>query len=765
MIKKIKTIKYVRGFIDFDASTIDFKRKTVIYAPHGTGKTSLSRLLERISDKKPTDDLLSQETDDVSLQEFSIVLKSGEVNKSNYTQESNYFLVFNSDYIDRVIRTKNFSDNDVSGYVVIPIGEDSNEISNIKGQIVVLEEERQKMVSLLPQKFTDFKTVQIEDKKYGNKDIKVWEWCNLEKLINEDFEITTPIKPDLYDNCEKSFKEISDLTDENKINNPKITKVPFQNINFSEITNELSEPKSFPVLDESIRTSINEITNSWIASNYLEKGIDKSIEDDECILCKRKLNQKANDLFERYKSYFANEESKFKNKLDAYTKSIETLKTSIEKKNNNLSEEINRLAGVLGVENRWLDIDTTIILKRIGELKGIIQDKKDDPSQILSISAIQNLGDLSDSTAELSNYDFSTELNALNEILDSNDELIKTINKKIDDTGKRKTELREEIGKKFLFDIYTDNKFLLDNIIEKNTKIRKLRLQLSIEEDKLPKKSVAKNIAKLATKFLNDYLYIKKYKIQEKDGAIQLHLNNKDISQSGQRISEGEKTMIALCYYFASSIQKLSSLAEFDQGVFIIDDPVNSTGYNYFFGVCNLIKNFHVAVRKDIWNEETDENKLNLQKIVLTHNTQFFNVLREHTYKKALYLNLKNKSLTALKPNQLKSEFENSLSNIKRVVVNDEDLNIGNDLRRFLETLRHFYGYEKFNAESVKRIFKNFSNHEHEVFYLVVNYYSHGNPETHTDPLSTNLEVFREQFKLLIESSDFKEKWDLIEID
>lgn len=746
MINRIKSLKYIRGFIDFDASTIQLTKKSVIYAPNGTGKTTLSRLLESVSTKESIEDICSQEIEDPSLQDFIIEVDSSEINKSSYTNGSCKFLIFNSDYIDRVIRTKNFSDNDVTGEVIIPIGKESNEISNIKTDIDHLEKERHELYIRLVQKFTSFKDIKIQDKNYAKNDYKVWEWSCIERLVEQkDYKITIPSKPDLYNCCEQDFKDISDLTEDDRIENQNIAKVSFQNINFEQILSELNKQKTFPILDETVRSDINNITSRWIAVNYLEDGVKLSLEENECFLCKRPLDINANDLFDKYQSYFANEESKYKRILDTNKIIIETLRKTIENKNNNLREAVNTIAKILGIKQSWAEINTNPIIEKLQELERLIQDKINDPSTSLSL-----------------NYEFRSEITKLNAVLQFNESLIENINQKIDKTSRRKTELREEIGKKFLFDIYIENKSLVDEIDNRNNDLSKLKELLKQEVDKLPKKDVANNIAKLANKFLHSYLYINKYKILSKDGVIKLHLNDKDISQNGHCISEGEKTLIALCYFFACSIQKLSNISEFDKGVFIIDDPVNSTGYNYFFGVCNLIKHFHIAIRKEVWGEETDENIMSIQKIILTHNTQFFNVLREHTYKKAQFLNLTTSSFIPIKPNHLKSEFDNALSNVKKVVLNNEDLNIGNDLRRIFETLRHFYGYSEFNAETLRSIFRNFSDHEHHAFYMVVNYYSHGNPESHTDPLSADLETFKEQFKLLIESSDFKEKWNSI---
>ncbi len=358
-----------------------------------------------------------------------------------------------------------------------------------------------------------------------------------------------------------------------------------------------------------------------------------------------------------------------------------------------------------------------------------------------------------------------SQLENLNLALEKNKDLIETINTKIDKTSNRKTELRKLIGQKLLYDLYLEKKSIVDSLIELNRQLSETKLKLAAEESKLPKNSAVDNVVQLCNIFLHDYLYLKKYHLSHKDGIIQLNLDKSDISQNGQKISEGEKTMIALCYFLASSIKQLNRLTYFDNGVFIIDDPVNSTGYSYFFGICNLIKHFHETIRKNVWNENTDDGKANIQKIILTHNSQFFNVMSGNIFKdKAEYFMLETDSLSIIGKNQLKSEFDNALINIKKAVTVDPNLSIGNDLRRFFETVRHFYGIRDFNALALKQIFPDFEEHQHAIFYTVINYYSHGNPEAHTDPLPTNFTQFKEDFVELISKSQFKDKWQGITI-
>ncbi len=764
MIKKIKYIKNIRGFIDFDASLIEFQKKNIIYAPNGIGKTTISRILSRIYNKESLDDLLSQEEKDVSKLSFDFEIDNSSINNSNYLENDIKLVVFNSDYIDKIIKTNDFSSNSVSGEIVIPLGSESNQINTLNKSIDEATKQRVIFFDKLKSKFDEVKTFKIQNKKYGEIDRSIWLEFSINKLFNQDdFTLIKPVDSDDFGSCESQFEELSQLTDDNKINNPHINKINYLSINFDEVISDLKTSKKFVSFDKQIKKNIEYITKNWINTRLIETGIKKSKEKDKCLLCKRTLDDDVNSLFKQYEEYFANEESKFKQKLIDKKDAIELIITKIEKCNNELESEINKLLKVLGINKFWFKIKNDTLVEKLKLLCSDIDKKVEDPAKEFVV--------YDDSSNEKNKKDFNFVLafDELNNTVDANKKIIEEVNTKIEQTSSRKTQLRQIIGKKFLHNLYIENTDLINKITDKTKEIDQLSEKLKIEKEKLPKKEISKNIEELCNTFLEKFLYLNKYRVYLNNGLLELHLNGSDISKHNQRISEGEKTMIALCYFFASSIKALNDLESFKNGIFIIDDPVNSTGYNYFFGVCNLIKHFDKTIMIKVWgledNDEKIESQTSLQKIIFTHNNQFFNVIRENIYKeKAAYFLLSNKSLSIIGKNQLKSEFENALINIKRAITSDDDILIGNDLRRFFETIRHFYGIKNFDYKALKKIFTNFEEHEHAIFFTVVNYYSHGNPESHTDPLPVNMQPFKQEFKKLIEKSPFKEKWESINI-
>jgi UDP-2,3-diacylglucosamine pyrophosphatase LpxH len=92
--------------------------------------------------------------------------------------------------------------------------------------------------------------------------------------------------------------------------------------------------------------------------------------------------------------------------------------------------------------------------------------------------------------------------------------------------------------------------------------------------------------------------------------------------------------------------------------------------------------------------------------------------------------------------------------------IHKKEWNVWNDLRRFFETIKHFYWLRgNFDAECLKKIFHNFEDKEHKEFFYASNYYSHL-----LEPFDSlwveNLDKILEQFEELIEKSVFEWLWE-----
>jgi wobble nucleotide-excising tRNase len=763
-LEQIQSIKYIRNFLDFNGEGVllhskknkdgDFEdyHKTIIYAPNGSGKTNLSRLFKYISSSENNiDELLSHEAEQTSSKsDFSICVDGKIINQSNYSLDENQKIlgdlcIFNSDYIEENIKCVNFSEKDIDGTILIPVGKENIKIQSLELDIEQKTKNREKICETLSETLTTAKT-KLKKNDYKGKDLSIWQEFSLINIMSEEFEVTPPINKNEFSSCEDQFKKVKGFRISDKMVS-QLTEISVNQINeLNDISTILKEEKKFSKFDEETESNIANITTNWIQQSLLKEGIEKSEAVNKCLLCNRAIDNSVKELFNSYKNYFKDEKGIFESKVDQFKKDLQLLKTNLQKVNNNLQSKTEEYIEIFSLKNKWEDLTTESMIEKIESLEKLLDSKKQNPEE-----------------CPILNIDTSKEIKELNVKIKKNNDLIFDVNKKIDNSSHRETELRKMIGQKHLYNFYMDNKSDFDEVNKLGKIIEDNKSELKIEKDKLPKTDALSNIVNLFNKFLHNYLDLHKYKAEILNGTISLRLNDVDISKETRKISEGEKTMIGFCYFLASSIQKFDSPERYNNSVFMIDDPICSTSYGNFFGICNLLEEYENKIYTELWK---GEEKPKIQKIVLTHNTQFFNMLRGNIFKEsALYFILNEKTIKIISNRKLISEFETALQRIYEASVDDKyEGNIGNDMRRFFETVRHFYGLHQFEAESIRTIFTNFDVDKYKAFYSAINYYSHGNPEASTDPLPPeSTSKLLEEFVILIKESQFKELWKKIE--
>lgn len=760
-LDEIKSIKNVRNFLNFNGTNaflckkikkqggFDSCNETVIYAPNGTGKTNLSRIFCYIPNpEKNIEDLLSLEANqNVGELSFSFCFDGNIIDEQNFKSNENQKIlnncyVFNSDYVEENVRCNNFSDKNINGTVSITLGKENINIQLLKSEIDLKSSNRKKYKDTL---ITNIEKIKkgLRSSKYKGNDISIWQEFDLNKIINDRYEILIPTKKEKFDYCEDNFLKIKNLTLSNKIQY-SLAETPKDKTDvLDKLFSFLKEEKTFSKFDKETESKISDITKNWIGQSLLKEGIRQSEEHKKCLLCDRNIDSSVETLFEKYKNYFEDEKGKFEGKVEQFKRDLQLLKVDLQKINNNLQSETEELIKVFSLKQNWADLSTETMIKEIETFEQLLDSKKSNPQICPKFK-----------------QDIKTEIEKLNQKIKYNSAIVTDINKRIDNSNSKETELRKTIGQKYLYDLYINNKNIFDDITSLNIDIEKGEKNLKIEQDKLPKIDMLSNVVDLFNVFLHDFVGLNKYTAKIVNNSISLHLNDVDISKETKKISEGEKTMIAFCYFLAASIQKFNSPEKYKDSIFIIDDPICSTSYGNFFGICNLSNEFENKIYKKFWNKE---QKPKVQKILLTHNTQFFNMLRNNVFKeKATYFILNEKGLKTILPKQLISEFETALCRIYEASKDTNyDGNVGNDMRRFFETVRHFYGFHQFEADSVKSIFTGFEESTHKEFYAAINYYSHGNPEANTDPIPPeNMSKLLEEFVSLIEKSQFKDLWN-----
>ena len=82
-------------------------------------------------------------------------------------------------------------------------------------------------------------------------------------------------------------------------------------------------------------------------------------------------------------------------------------------------------------------------------------------------------------------------------------------------------------------------------------------------------------------------------------------------------LSDGEKSIVAFCWYLAETHTIINSESDYNKLFFIIDDPISSMDFHFVYAVAQSIRDiksyFGLSAHERIW--------------IFTHNNEFFSIM------------------------------------------------------------------------------------------------------------------------------------------
>ena len=190
-----------------------------------------------------------------------------------------------------------------------------------------------------------------------------------------------------------------------------------------------------------------------------------------------------------------------------------------------------------------------------------------------------------------------------------------------------------------------------------------------------------------------DLFFNGKYTIDKDTFQIRF-LGNTIGQQASHILSDGEKSIVAYCYYLATTHLLIERESDYDKLFFIIDDPISSMDFHYVYVVAQSIRDikstFNIATHERIW--------------VFTHNLEFFSIVTRNHILNTAY---------SLKPGKIETinakllmPYESHLSDIVKISRKEIAPNhtTANSIRHVLETICKFEfpdkGIESYIAEN-----------------------------------------------------------------
>ncbi|MEM8727353.1 MAG: AAA family ATPase [Chlamydiota bacterium] len=757
-IIKIASIKDMAVFKDFkwdckktvkDKEKLEevlFKDVNIFYGLNASGKTTLSQIFRALEKKSNSD--LFEKYENQSPQ-FSLSLEGGkEINQKQESlekyQEQGTVRVFNRDFIKEnlsfIIDEQNGS---IKSFGVI-LGEEkiklSEELNNDKKTLETEKQALPKADEDLKGKSKDFNTEKRRIEKALSKEASEIA-KDKENLFNhpkapikdynriaitEDIKTIAQADSDAYRLGDKKKEEYKDTIDSKE--KSEITPLSFT-LNLSDIAEkaktlcqkEISTAKEMerlkgnlelenwiregrlkyrdeetnkcPFCNESVQDSFWEALDKHFNKGYkdLHKELDQLIESiDKRIEVSKTLKAQGIEqdrFYPKFTKPFKQWENEYRDASDSYGKALESIRDKVKQRKKDIfrrlkPEEFESIA----TDNPTAKLDNCIkninlLCKESNGLTSKLQEEQLKASEALRLDQV---------LAFMKN----------NSIVyvdgEEQDTVIDYKNKKLKDLKKEQIEAKEKKEE-----------------IEKN--IEKIEKRIENNEKQLQDESKAAEKISTLLKKTNTNLSLEAIKKESSEGTEQDNSQSHrfQVQRNGaeaSNLSEGEKNLIAFCYFIAKLEDKATSGKK---PIIWIDDPVSSLDANHIFSIHGLIKNKIVKKRNDF-----------LQLFISTHSLVFLRYVQKLESNQQQFLIVKkgnDESTIELMPKYLKdyvTEFVYLFTTIYRCADDNKEnkkddldaifYNFGNQTRKFLELYLYYrYPDQEHLEEKMERFFGN----------------------------------------------------------
>ncbi len=653
--------------------------KAIFYASNGTGKSFISRTFRLTSAEKldlNADDLLTlgQASGTLNLKIASTAASLDEkklsilVNKGTPAVVQNdsgfIFHVFNSDFVEENIKPRDYTpDRNIEGYILgkaqIDLSDERKREEELKGKI----KDKNNIIDDT-----------IEKAKKELRDIGVlpttteFSLINKERLLQQ--ETFSDVKP--FDEIVKQLELMRNLPEKlPDISTPLFNIIKI--IDFDEIVTILITAYPKAEWDQEFA--------SYIKKNrdFIEKGLEL-LNDDEgtCPFCKEPLKDTALELIHRYKSFLADKEAEVLRKIESNIKDVENIIKSIQKY---LSE------------TKIANIEIESLKKYFPSLETITLEVPSCEEKVFDCF-LRLISLLREKSNNIAYADFKVEVvDAVKEECKSfidntllkqknNAATIERVNKIKQDFSGERLILRRNLCKAQYLKLQSSLSSVFNEREELELELNKLQ-QSIVEKEQQARISRKEKVYETLEYFLNKF-FTGKYSIDKDTFQIKFLGNN--IGQKASRIlSDGEKSIVAFCYYLASTHLKVSREDDYNKLFFIIDDPISSMDFHFVYAVAQSLRDikayFGITPYDRMW--------------VFTHNLEFYSIVARNYIISNAYV-MRPGKIERLKY-QLLMPYENHLKDIVEIAlgIQQPSHTTGNSIRHVLETISRFEYPEK----------------------------------------------------------------------
>jgi wobble nucleotide-excising tRNase len=711
-----------------------FRRVNIIYGRNYSGKTTLSRILKCIEDKKIHDNY--------SDAKFQIKLTSGHsISEAHLGSNDINIRVYNSDFVKENLSWLHNDDGTIKPFTILGAKnvEIENKIKEIDEQLGSIEQEK----GLLFQRQQAEQNYKSKKQQSDNKENTLNNaLTDKAKAIKNNAPVynvpTYQIRtintdiPNAKKQGELSAEIIAEkqklLKEDSKSSLEKLIEAKPQFEIYYNQVNNLLKKKIKPSMP------ITELINNSLLQEWVRQGIEKHKGIREtCGFCGNPIDKL---LWDKLDAHFSKESEDLRKEIQTKIDKLEQAKKNLDSFFSLTKEQFysNFAPQFEALQKQW-NATTETYSKSIDKLILELKEREKDIFKERELSAIPDISQTILKTIQ-----------EINKLIDEQNKKTETLSK---DQEKARIELRYSEIAKFLITLNYSAKIDEIEILKKEvetaeTSFKTLAIQIeAINEKKRTLEAKAKDESKgaeLINHHLQHFFGHNELKLIAEGESPNIRFKIARDGCDASNLSEGECSLISFCYFIAKMEDELKDEVNNSKLVIYIDDPISSLDNNHIFFMFSLIESVVAKPKKYC------------QLFISTHNLDFLKYLKQLTFpkykptedtknekadRKHFLIERKSKSKIVLKlaPDYLKNyitEFNYLFSQIyncseseNQKISEDYQYNFGNNMRKFLEAYL-FYKYPSDKLSFDVRIKKFFNDDiSYSLVRRVVNEYSH----------------------------------------
>ena len=625
--------EYIGPIMKLDQQ-LSSENQNLIFARNGIGKSFMARALRSFDksmlspdeDSAISDLLVSEESPNgygtFSLHEGDVTIGSLELSTKqknvSRTGPEYIFHVFSEDYVTEHIRNRlEYLDGEISHEIIV--GKENVDLDQKIDELSASTKTHERLRTTLDKSFAKAR-LKLKGDFSINAALKSFRTLQTNPYLeSSDFQPDDklPSRGELL----SQYNRFKTLPSDPEL--PQDLHVSKLDIREEELLDALSTITSPSTVAEELRRRISK------DSNFIETGLLLYDENpSECPFCTQTINQQALNAIGAYVEYFDDREAKERKKIGALIGCLQDARRTIS----------TWKADHLTSKTHFDDVKAyfpSFNEKRVLDSNPAFQnatDYLDDLEQRLE-KKLTNLT----IPVELPAMQWQELQDRIHEIANGNNQLFADLEKMVSNSSVERKGIQNAACEAFSNEFFVANHASINNIVMLKAKLIELREEVELLKQKSGEKApardrVVKSFSDLLRRFFGD-----KYSF---DGSnFKLQRNNKKMLRGGDRtLSDGEKSVIAFCYFLAQCHLRVESNEEYRKLFLVFDDPVTSMSYDYIYSIIQCLKLLRISDEGEIqFNLQSDLYKPKM--LMLTHNSYFFNIASTNRLvkKNALY--------------------------------------------------------------------------------------------------------------------------------